>query len=395
MKKHAILLLLIILTSTTLAEDDDSLIYMNWDLECNQNCCIVGEKFYATVQIISLDRIEVGKIKFITKAGAEFIEWGEDYDFRYDDGYLVTGDDDAKITVNGEIPYHTSKYLTYRVCIYYHTEDEEKKYLYEACSDYESLEQPYYARKREFSCDSDEDCEADEYCNVTGCYSECRKIKAENGCGYVEDHRWYDYECCENKDCDEGKACVENSCTTIECECGYLDGRECIPYECCSDLDCGGNGFCSEHKCISYDCTDDADCKDTEACVDHECVEIDCGICEFASNHTCIRYTCCNNSECSETQECLEHECVPLKCSPGFYAKQHECIEYDCMGDVECGPNESCVSNECILLECDLNKMIRDHACVESSNFPISSPVILVAAFIAVASLVYIALRVL
>jgi len=59
-------------------------------------------------------------------------------------------------------------------------------------------------------CNLDSDCKLNEYClNLN-----CTQIKGE--CGYVDNHTWVSYDCCENTDCLEGQVCTDHACVVNE-----------------------------------------------------------------------------------------------------------------------------------------------------------------------------------
>ncbi|MFH1393590.1 MAG: hypothetical protein ABIH29_01795 [Candidatus Micrarchaeota archaeon] len=60
-------------------------------------------------------------------------------------------------------------------------------------------------------CDENGDCASTEYCDS----GSCRPVP-RGACGYVSDHAWFDYECCEDGDCTEGFVCRENICILQE-----------------------------------------------------------------------------------------------------------------------------------------------------------------------------------
>jgi len=84
-----------------------------------------------------------------------------------------------------------------------------------ACEEHECVFKP--------ECESDAQCGATEYCSEGAC------IPVETGeCGVVENHAWYDYECCENDDCTSGLLCFEHECKLYHIETnetGYLGDR--------------------------------------------------------------------------------------------------------------------------------------------------------------------------
>jgi len=56
-------------------------------------------------------------------------------------------------------------------------------------------------------CNTDEICKDNEYCENNW----CTLVIQKSDCGYVSNHEWFDYECCENDDCVEGN-CIDHIC---------------------------------------------------------------------------------------------------------------------------------------------------------------------------------------
>ncbi len=134
------------------------------------------------------------------------------------------------------------------------------------------------------TCASNADCADTAYCTPTASGDKCLAITTGD-CGYIEDHAWYNYECCDNGDCEAGQYCSGHTCiVNTSCQ-----------YECCSNSQCADDKYCNENKCEfvpegdcgkvsehawhSYECCDDEDCDDSDLeCSDNECVEkIECG----------------------------------------------------------------------------------------------------------------------
>ncbi|MEM4360147.1 MAG: right-handed parallel beta-helix repeat-containing protein [Candidatus Bilamarchaeaceae archaeon] len=126
-------------------------------------------------------------------------------------------------------------------------------------------------------CFNDDDCKPTEYCELPGyathlAMGRCLPVPCE--CGYVADHTCYPYDCCSDRDCAEGYRCDNHVCVPrIECEvdddcafderctdgkcvkiqpgeCGYIANHAWFVYECCNDTDCPTGYVCKEHTCI-------------------------------------------------------------------------------------------------------------------------------------------------
>ncbi len=145
--------------------------------------------------------------------------------------------------------------------------------VYFSSDNYEYPDEPlviqYSFCEEEPECASDSDCPAAQYCDD----GECRDVECE--CGYVENHECISYECCSDGECAEGYVCEDNACVLpAECEsdsdcaedeycsdgscahvtegeCGYVENHAWYDYECCADEDCDGYPYeiCSENVC--------------------------------------------------------------------------------------------------------------------------------------------------
>ncbi|MEM4720130.1 MAG: right-handed parallel beta-helix repeat-containing protein, partial [Candidatus Bilamarchaeaceae archaeon] len=76
-------------------------------------------------------------------------------------------------------------------------------YNYDCCSDSQCAPNEYcdisgHVCKEKPKCIGDDCCASDEFYNKNT--SACEKIK-KGKCGYIQDHKWYDYECCDDSDC--------------------------------------------------------------------------------------------------------------------------------------------------------------------------------------------------
>ncbi len=62
-------------------------------------------------------------------------------------------------------------------------------------------------------CEKDEDCTERYYCNIPegDTKGNCEPVTGE-GCGYIEDHAWVQYECDDNCPCPAGMLCCNNVC---------------------------------------------------------------------------------------------------------------------------------------------------------------------------------------
>ncbi|MEM2949269.1 MAG: hypothetical protein QXT05_02645, partial [Candidatus Bilamarchaeaceae archaeon] len=126
-------------------------------------------------------------------------------------------------------------------------------------------------------CFNNDDCKPTEYCELPGyathlAMGTCLPVPCE--CGYVADHTCYPYDCCSDRDCAEGYRCDNHVCVPrVECEvdddcafderctdgkcvkiqpgeCGYIANHAWFDYECCNDTDCPTGYVCKEHTCI-------------------------------------------------------------------------------------------------------------------------------------------------
>ncbi len=119
--------------------------------------------------------------------------------------------------------------------------------------------------------------------------------------------------CCDDKGCTGNFSCVNNSCSTSQCQGGYkLCGGKCIPNGgCCSDGDCKGNVTCGSNNTCTNTCrsgykTCDGKCISNDSC---------CGSCSGTvcqNDDEYVRY--CDNGTC-KTQ--FSTDCASFGCSGG------------------------------------------------------------------------------
>ena len=193
---------------------------------------------------------------------------------------------------------------------------------------------------------------------------------------------------CNNRICSDG-TCVE--CTpdnTTNCQTGYMcdpDRKVCV--QCIEDSDCNPDmecvdGFCK--KIAQNGCITDNDCSEPlSVCLNGNCVE--CTSDQHCSGSTpvCIANECreCrSNSDCPEGYSCnnysceqgggggcvTDNDCVPYFCLDGV------CVE--CISDADCGGSGLvCESNSCVAgPECNSDQDCQNlygagHICISGS----------------------------
>jgi hypothetical protein len=60
-------------------------------------------------------------------------------------------------------------------------------------------------------------------------------------------------ECTSNSQCEANAACVEGKCAEVSGACGYADNHKFTEYQCCSDSTCGAGSRCEDHLCVQQD----------------------------------------------------------------------------------------------------------------------------------------------
>ncbi|MFH1393588.1 MAG: right-handed parallel beta-helix repeat-containing protein [Candidatus Micrarchaeota archaeon] len=145
--------------------------------------------------------------------------------------------------------------------------------------------------------------------------------------------------CTENAQCLDNESCAQGSCQAVSTAgCGYIANHTWIGYDCCEDDDCPGNQLCSGHQCTSGphvegSCSNDNDCGGTEYCESGRCRPVP-GDCGYAANHIWNHYECCADEDCESDEVCREHACIPGQDfhietdEEGFIGDQHTIIVY-------------------------------------------------------------------
>lgn len=192
-------------------------------------------------------------------------------------------------------------------------------------------------------CDSIDDCEKCEICNVEGfCESTCTDICEDDGT-CVECN--VDHPCPCNQDCQNGK------CT---CPAGStLNANGCCD-ECQNDGDCDTCSVCilvnGGKTCQAKDCNCDLNGK---CGTPGECVE------------------CTQSGHCPENERCNSHcEC---ECTPGYTRINGICTPTECPnGDEDCPPCFICSGLNCVPNQCPSGKVPvvidGECACVQECN---------------------------
>lgn len=354
-----LIVLVLILSASAAASIDWS---ASWGEKCG-GCCVENHTVNFTIEIENtgdegflLDAVRVELRNGTVVAGWDKVDGhGKDLD----------PDDDKSVVAKGRLPvFNDSEDAYYRACIYmvYNSTLLGSFSNWSCSSDLISMD---VVNRSVYICDSDNNCSADQYCDIEGCQSECVNITPASSCGNFTNHRWVDYGCCSDSDCGSSQACVEHYCVNITCPCGQITSHGCVAYECCSDSACGSGEFCSrEHVCEIIECQTDEDCASDKVCEGRKCKAVECGGCAYPANHGCKNYECCDDSSCANDEACEGHTCQGLSCAPLGYASAHVCIAYECISNDKCADNESCQDHECVSVECPANKNVKNHACV-------------------------------
>lgn len=133
------------------------------------------------------------------------------------------------------------------------------------------LEAEYTACEPEVTegCDVDSDCASTETCEG----GTCTQVECE--CGMIEDRTCVPYECCSDTECSEGEVCTGNQCVI---EPGCTTDSDCADEETCSSEICipvetGECGYVQNHSWQDYECCQDSECADYpyEKCTSHTC----------------------------------------------------------------------------------------------------------------------------
>ena len=306
---NRILLVVVLLILSTGAYAWIPQVDFNWtDIACKDGCCSMGGYFSTELTIAPQDRdIYLYRASFLCH------DKGFEYEFatleKYPGAYVAeieTGESETFI-LDGKIPHSPFSNFKYKVCIVYsisRSGDEG----YESCTGWKILDN--YGVTRRIECKSNSDCEKTEYCHKeSACTTFCKPVSGY--CGYVRNHEWVSYECCDNSSCSQNQICVNNTCINLTCECGYLQNHTCVKYECCSDTDCANSRYCYMNECV--ECRQNTDCAGNEICTTaNKCSPLSCRECEHTVNHSCVQYECCDDTDCGQDYRCVTHECQQI-----------------------------------------------------------------------------------
>lgn len=298
-------------------------------------CCVEYKQFTykSTITNTGEDNLFINAGKLIDYSGNKFSTKGDVDSY----GWSVAPGEDITFSYSGRLPNSDSgSRLYYKHCLYiggYWTGS------WSCPSNYASKT---VALKSNFKCYTDANCPSEEYCHIN---NECKAsdcLPIEQGkCGYISNHKWIDYECCENINCQDSETCMDNHCVSISCECGHI----------------------SEHGCIHYECCENTACKSNEQCINHVCKEPNCGYCEYVINHRCTKYECCEDTACKSNEQCVNHQCQKLNCKYGEYISEHNCLKYQCMSNEDCPLDNECRNHNCLRPQCTSDEIIKHHNC--------------------------------
>jgi len=160
------------------------------------------------------------------------------------------------------------------------------------------------------------------------------RIRVTTASDYCEDEYLLSYTLCpegcyDDEDCEIDEYCdlsvsTPGDCAPVECECGEIRDHACEDYECCSDEDCSEGERCVDHECVGG-CEDDSGCAGDEFCSDGACIPVE-GDCGYAENHTWYDYECCGDDDCPFGFVCQEFNCVLYRIitnETGFVGDDH------------------------------------------------------------------------
>src|SRR5690554_500743 len=157
-------------------------------------------------------------------------------------------------------------------------------------------------------------------------------------------------------DCDNGQtyACdsFERQCTcALECN-DHLCRQK--PATCEDDYDCSFGRSCSGGKC--GECTTNSQCSQSESCVNNSC-ESGCTV-----DANCPLFESCQDSKCVETGCVSDRECVLFTGSGDATCNDGQC-GVACQNDAECNRAgnsffEVCEAGRCVFVGCET-----DHEC--------------------------------
>ncbi len=151
------------------------------------------------------NNMTVDAIKLVSSSDDIFATKGEIDGF----GTSITGPDGGKtFKIDTTWPDTGYDYIKYKACFYIIDWPGHSEKWY--CTD-------YVTKKYEgnYECQSDNDCEDFEYCDISGCVSECKPVVQESACGHIDNHRWINYECCSDSDCQVNYICKQHECIEV------------------------------------------------------------------------------------------------------------------------------------------------------------------------------------
>jgi len=162
-------------------------------------------------------------------------------------------------------------------------------------------------------CVADTDCADNQYCAPTAAGDKCILVPTGT-CGHVKNHKWNEYECCNDSACNPGKTCTNNVCTSGD--------------KCTTDFSCADNEYCAVsaegNKCLTVT-----------------------GTCGYAANHKWNNYQCCANEDCAQTEYCSGNTCKKVETKSCGQIVNHTWESFECCADGGCAKGKICVENKC------------------------------------------------
>lgn len=237
-------------------------------------------------------------------------------------------------------------------------------------------------------CDDNNDCTIDTCSEIIGCRHEvdtsnpicCKKdsdCSDGNACNGIEQCVNNTCQAGENKSCNDGNICTQDSCSQSTGQCVHTSIDSC----CSSNADCSDGQVCTNDICnittgqcsnnlMSDCCQSDTDCTDGNNCTTDSCNKLT-GQCTNATiAGCCLSHSDCNDADICTTDSCNVQtgQCSNITigdccksdsdCSDGNVCTQDVCNQATgecannsvagcCQSDTECADNNACTVDTC------------------------------------------------